>query len=271
METIGELLKKRRSDRGLALSDAHEGTKITSQNLAALEEDRFDAFPNRVYARAFLRDYANYLGLDSSDLLQRYEQEWGQPLTVAPKPKRKPWFAKAVVAIVILAGVGYGAYYIGTEKPFKSLSSPASHKTETVKPEKPNAEPKKTPENATPAAGNKTASTTPAPTNPAASTDATKPVVPDNSATAAQPAEIAPGTVVVQISATQQTYVLVKRDGKKELETILKPGQKATFSGKKIFVLSGNAGGVDLTVNNKHIGKMGASGAVSKKTFTPEQ
>ena len=65
METIGELLKNRRVEKDMTLADVHEATKITVENLAALEENRFEIFSSRVYARAFLRDYANYLGIDS--------------------------------------------------------------------------------------------------------------------------------------------------------------------------------------------------------------
>ena len=66
MESIGQVLRAERDKRGLSLSEVYDDTKITIQNLEALEQDRFDYFPNRVYARAFLRDYANFLGLDSA-------------------------------------------------------------------------------------------------------------------------------------------------------------------------------------------------------------
>ena len=108
MGSIGEILKQEREGRGLSLHDVHEATKITSQYLSALEEDRFDSFPNKVYARAFLRDYANFLSLNSSDLLTRYEDEWsgGREVEQVVTHKSSAWGVLfRVFAVVIVLGI----------------------------------------------------------------------------------------------------------------------------------------------------------------------
>jgi cytoskeleton protein RodZ len=67
--TIGETLTQARLDRKLTIKAASEATAIRVKFLEALEADEFDSLPSPVQARGFLRIYADYLGLDSGDLL----------------------------------------------------------------------------------------------------------------------------------------------------------------------------------------------------------
>ena len=67
--TIGETLTQTRLDRKLTIKAASEATAIRVKYLEALEADDFDSLPSPVQARGFLRIYADYLGLDSEDLL----------------------------------------------------------------------------------------------------------------------------------------------------------------------------------------------------------
>jgi cytoskeleton protein RodZ len=72
--TIGETLRKARSERGVELSEVEQATKIRAKFLEAMEEDRWDALPAPVYARGFLDIYARYLGLDRKALLDEYSK-----------------------------------------------------------------------------------------------------------------------------------------------------------------------------------------------------
>ena len=60
-------------------------------------------------------------------------------------------------------------------------------------------------------------------------------------------------------------------DGEPERDMILQPGEntesKAT---NRISLLVGNAGGLDLIFNGKHLEKFGKSGEVVTLTFTPQ-
>jgi cytoskeletal protein RodZ len=112
MESIGTILRHERERRGLSVQEVFESTKITVLNVEALELDRFESFPNKVYARAFLRDYANFLDLDSGALLQRYESEWFATPVVETQPvpvKRKNTTAWTMVVVLIILIAG-GAY-----------------------------------------------------------------------------------------------------------------------------------------------------------------
>jgi Helix-turn-helix domain len=78
--TIGETLRKARTERGVELSEVERATKIRAKFLEAMEENRWGALPAPVYARGFLDIYARYLGLDQQALLEEYRQtvEGGQ-------------------------------------------------------------------------------------------------------------------------------------------------------------------------------------------------
>lgn len=73
--TIGETLTHTRLDRKLTIKAASEATAIRVKYLEALEADDFDSLPSPVQARGFLRIYADYLGLDSGDLLSSFKGE----------------------------------------------------------------------------------------------------------------------------------------------------------------------------------------------------
>jgi cytoskeleton protein RodZ len=72
--TIGETLRKARTERGLELSEVERATKIRAKFLEAMEEDRWGALPAPVYARGFLEIYARHLGLDQQALLDEYRE-----------------------------------------------------------------------------------------------------------------------------------------------------------------------------------------------------
>jgi cytoskeletal protein RodZ len=254
VESIGQIIKTRRAERGLTLAEAHEATKITMQNLAAIEEDRFDAFPNRVYARAFLRDYANYLGLDSADLLQRYEAEWGAPVP-EPVRRRKSKAVGVTIGIIALAGLLAGGAYLYS----KYMPRPAP----IVKP----SESEMTKPAPAPVAPKPVEAVNPTPVTTAA------PVTPTDSATKPAPLQkpaVAPDKVVVSMRAARgASWITVTVDGKQEASRLLPAGETASFQGSRnITVVLGNAGAIDVTANGKAYGAIGRSGAVIKKAFT---
>lgn len=73
-QTIGEQLKQARIERGLTLDQASKVTHVRKHYLEALENDQRDGLPSTVQGRGFLRLYADYLGLSSTDLLNAWDQ-----------------------------------------------------------------------------------------------------------------------------------------------------------------------------------------------------
>ncbi|PWI58239.1 helix-turn-helix domain-containing protein [Sulfoacidibacillus thermotolerans] len=72
LRELGNYLRQTREARGLTLSDVVEATKIRSRYLLAIEEGDLSIMPGIVYARGFIRSYADYLGLDGAKLTAQY-------------------------------------------------------------------------------------------------------------------------------------------------------------------------------------------------------
>src|SRR5215468_8735864 len=75
LETVGQDLRAARLRRGDDLAAVSKALKIRKDHLEALEEDRIEALPGRTYAVGFVRTYADYLGLDSVQCVERYKAE----------------------------------------------------------------------------------------------------------------------------------------------------------------------------------------------------
>src|SRR5512138_210891 len=69
-QTIGQPLKTEREEQGLTLETVFEATRIRVQYLKALEADDLSTLPSPVQARGYLRNYAEFLGLDFEQLLE---------------------------------------------------------------------------------------------------------------------------------------------------------------------------------------------------------
>ncbi len=78
-ETIGQQLKAARIARNLSLEKVTQATHIKPRLLAALEADDFESLPSPVQARAFLRLYAEFLGLSLDEIIARQRQGAGEP------------------------------------------------------------------------------------------------------------------------------------------------------------------------------------------------
>jgi len=72
MSAIGEQLKKAREQKGLSLADVYSATKIQEDILKKLEEDRFEALPNPIYIKSFLKKYAQFIGLDHEKIIEQF-------------------------------------------------------------------------------------------------------------------------------------------------------------------------------------------------------
>lgn len=73
--TLGEKLKKLRSDKRTSLSEASRFTKIKPAYLEYLEEGIWEKLPADVYVKGFLRSYADFLGVDEKILIRIYDRE----------------------------------------------------------------------------------------------------------------------------------------------------------------------------------------------------
>lgn len=78
---VGKKLRAAREAKGYTLDDLQQITKIQKRYLIAIEDDKFDQLPGDFYVRAFVKQYANTVGLDGDDLLKQYDDELPQTKT----------------------------------------------------------------------------------------------------------------------------------------------------------------------------------------------
>src|SRR3989442_5444515 len=77
MASFGENLRRERELRGVDLRDIAEATNISLRFLQALEQDRADVLPGGIFPKAFVRQYATYLGLDPDRLVAEHGYSHG--------------------------------------------------------------------------------------------------------------------------------------------------------------------------------------------------
>ena len=75
----GARLQAAREQRGFGLDDVAESLHVMAPTIAAMEENKFDGFGAPVYARGFLRKYANFLGIDADAVIAAYDRLGSAP------------------------------------------------------------------------------------------------------------------------------------------------------------------------------------------------
>lgn len=88
---LGTQFRAARERQGIALDAAARTLRISLRVLAAMEQGHFDDLPADVYARGFVKAYAEYLGLDVEDSLALY---------VAERAAQTPAVAPAISAVL---------------------------------------------------------------------------------------------------------------------------------------------------------------------------
>ena len=75
MTELGARLKEARLQKGYSLDDLQEITKIQKRYLVGIEEGNYSSMPGTFYVRAFIKQYAEAVGLDAHEILQQYQKE----------------------------------------------------------------------------------------------------------------------------------------------------------------------------------------------------
>ena len=128
MSKLGEQLRAQRERKNITLEQAAGDTRIREKFLKALEDGDYRTLPGPVYTRGFLRNYAEYLDLETDELLTLYHHESGRPVEPVQTRTFKPYRPIArrnlvfrpviLLPVIILAGValfgGYIYYQLST-------------------------------------------------------------------------------------------------------------------------------------------------------------
>ena len=72
LASFGEELRREREIRGISLKEIADATKISKRFLEAVERNDHRTLPAPVFTRGFIREYARYLGLNSDEIVNRY-------------------------------------------------------------------------------------------------------------------------------------------------------------------------------------------------------
>ena len=75
MSELGNLLKKSRKEKKMTLDELQQKTKIQKRYLEAIEQGNFSVLPGDFYTRAFIRTYAEVVGLDGDEIMATYRNE----------------------------------------------------------------------------------------------------------------------------------------------------------------------------------------------------
>ncbi len=310
MGAFGDRMRREREMRGVTLEEISESTKISKRALQALEKEEFDLLPGGIFNKGFVRAYARYLGIDEEQAVADFvaadaanhelAEENKFPLNVEDRPAQPPLNPKrsitpVILALILLAIVAGGWTYWNRHK-----SQPAAHvddepqgsttsslpdkppeQSPSVQPPQPNTneagppakpiekkdstEPeKKTDSSSAPISGQDSN----ADSENRSSLDSTeKPASPPN----ASASDSAMQHFTVSVKANEDSWISIVADGKTKLQTTLSAEQqKSITAGKELVLVTGNAGGIEVSYNGKPIAPLGKTPKKRTLTFTPQ-
>jgi cytoskeletal protein RodZ len=255
MTSVGEILRRERQAQGREMTEIAEDLCITQRYLRAIEEDDIKSLPGTFFYKSFVKQYASLLNLDEKKLQPGVDEltaiEEPLPLPGAnPKyhplreidpivadSNRRSFSDRRVglsVAALVVVLLGCSGFYTWWNKASRGTTVQAA-KQQTI------------------------------PTVPVVSTkqpkvDVTTETGPDGV-----------NHVVLNLSATETTWLSITSEGKNIFSGILEPSQTKTLRASDVAKMKvGNAGGLDVRWNGKSIGPIGPRGQVRVVLFTPE-
>lgn len=116
MRKLGEILKEERLAQNLSTQTAAKKLLLKEEALIALEEGNWADLPEKAYIAGFIKNYADFLGLDSARLLALFRGQYDErkfPQKAGPIfPKRRLMFTPNLIApitlsVAIIIFVGY--------------------------------------------------------------------------------------------------------------------------------------------------------------------
>jgi cytoskeletal protein RodZ len=266
MDDFGSRLKRAREAQNLSLKEIEGRTKISVSVLEALERGDVSKLPGGIFGRAFVRTYALELGLDPEAIVSAFlvqlgisEREAAERALARPEItaddraflERQHRAIRGLRIVAIIVAIGAIALVLWQLRRFVLPPSPSP--------------------SAVPAAEMGPPASTGAPEarGPARAPVAPVPLAagdadPDPSPPAATP-------LVVELTATEDSWVYAGADGKRVMSQLMRPGDTRALSATREVLLDvGNAGGIRWTVNGRPAKALGRPGAHVRVTVTPD-
>ncbi|MDX8407170.1 MAG: DUF4115 domain-containing protein [Mariprofundaceae bacterium] len=286
LSDIGHRLRKARKARGENLDDLVRELKLRKVYLQALEKGDWDALPDKVYAIGFLRQYAAHLKLDLDDEINRIKNrqyKLTRPLTFPDPPiapsRRWAWIAGACFIVLFIAFNVFN-YTDNDSAPELPLSSTAVQPEQGTPPPVNETKIASGTSDAEPDAPPPASETLPPPS--AASGSDIEAPLPDETQTPPLPESSHPPVSVASIlplhryrfeavndAVWLQVYLpAADGSGKGEMrkEVLLQAGHHLVLNEpvKQLWVTTGNAGALQVSVDGKVVDPAGSLGEIGK-------
>jgi len=234
---VGSLLRAKRTELGLSVSDISRLTGIRPAIIEAIEAGSLDVMPP-VYMRSFLRRYARALGLDEHSLLSTLDEprplatRRTTPPATAPSHKKSSTAIAGAIAIGMLAVAGYVFYHSieSNHQPQANFGQQEEAPAETIR------------------------------------TAPSRGLLEYFGATTSD-------SMRLEAVATDTVWISVTMDGRRSEQVTLRPGERRQWYALQAIILSiGNAGGVELYRNGEPLPALGHRGeAVRYVKITPTE
>jgi cytoskeletal protein RodZ len=270
MASVGSVLRSEREAQGRSVEDIAQELCIMPSYVRSIEKDDAANLPGAFFYKSFVRQYAMLVGLNPSQFQADVDAVTAvaEPVTAVPE---KPIFVPdpiveasnrfnfstrsltAPIAALVVALVGGALFYAWWKRPVE-----ATPKTPVTVVEK---APEVVPvvATATPVPASEPAPETAANDNPVNVTTTTT--------TGADGIK----HIELSLSAKEKTWLSISSGGKQIFSGVLEAEETKTLSGLEMAKMTiGNAGGVDVHLNGKDVGPLGAKGQVRVIVFTPE-
>ncbi len=265
MASIGANLRQRREQLGLTLEEAERVTRIRGQYLQALERDDLEALPSSVQARGFLKNYADYLGLPTEQVLRQYADQTGprrtipllrppatRPAAAPPRSIRRRWFSMDLVVAAVISLGTLGLLVWGGGRLMASLRQRTEQAQEV--------------------SAFLISTVTPSATvTPTAAVELAVPletVQPEDTATL-PPLPLPSGRVTLRLIAQQRAWVRVLVDGRQQFQGRVVAGDVLDYTADRVIEVStGNGAALRVAWNGQDTGVLGALDEVVTRLWT---
>jgi cytoskeleton protein RodZ len=265
MASVGSVLRNEREALGRSVDDIAQELCIMPSYVRAIEKDDAANLPGAFFYKSFVRQYASLLGLNPSQFQADVEAVTAiaEPVTSVPeKPirvldpiveasnkfnfsSRSLTAPMAALMVAVLGGAAFYAWW--KDRPVvEAAPVPVIEKKAEVVP----------------------VVALPAPT-PATETASDDPGVAVTTTTTTSPDGVK--HIELSLSAKEKTWLSISSGGKQIFSGVLEAEETKTLSGLEMAKMTvGNAGGIDVHLNGKDVGPLGAKGQVRVVVFTPE-
>lgn len=267
MNSVGRILRSARERQSREVAEIAEELCLTQQYLRAIEEDDVKSLPGTFFYKNFVKQYAAIVGVKEAEIRAGIEalaaavEEPVLPGTLAQPPVRpldpivadsnRRYFANTRLGlsvgglvVVLVACSGFYAWWMRPAEVAAAKPRPVPVAVQQVV--QPAIQPISQPV-----------------------ADETAPV----QVTAEAQTQTVDGInqVVLNLAATEKTWLSITSEGKRLFSGFLEPSQTKTLTGVEAARMTvGNAGGIEVRLNGKPIGPIGKSGQVRVVVFTPD-